>query len=175
MVLRIKEREEAIQIVAMDLQVCGKLCMLHQRDNGVDVEALHDRIHLQQDTGKAPRWDLMGREGCGGGKQVSLLSPKVTGYKRIYRRKKQVGGAARGPRGWGRAQGGRRASLPRGRLVSFLTSTPSTLDCVCSKNHSPEGFIPFGFRLIFLFCETLKQAKKQQFGLGLRLVGQSQK
>ena len=58
--------------------------------------------------------------------------------------------------GGGRAQGGRRASLPRGLLASFLTSTPSPLDHVCSKNHSPEGFIPFGFRLIFLFCETLK-------------------
>ena len=56
----------------------------------------------------------------------------------------------------GRAQGGRRASLPRGRLASFLTSTPSPLDHVCSKNNSPKGFITFGFRLIFLFCETLK-------------------
>ena len=52
--------------------------------------------------------------------------------------------------------GGKRASLPRGHLVSFLTSTPSPLDHICSKNKSPEGFIPFGFRLIFLFCETLK-------------------
>ena len=51
---------------------------------------------------------------------------------------------------------GGRASLPRGLLASFLTSTPSPLDHVCSKNHSPEGFIPFGFGLIFLFCETLK-------------------
>ena len=46
--------------------------------------------------------------------------------------------------------------LPRGRLVDFLTSTPSPLDHVCSKNNSPEGFIHFGFRLIFLFYETLK-------------------
>ena len=68
-------------------------------------------------------------------------------------------------------EGGGRASLPRGRLVASLTSTPSLLDCVCSKNGSPEGFIPFGLRLIFLFCETLKWAKKQQFGLGLRLIG----
>ena len=45
---------------------------------------------------------------------------------------------------------------PRGRLVYFLTSTPSLLDCVCSKNDPREGFIPFGFRSIFLFCETLK-------------------
>ena len=56
----------------------------------------------------------------------------------------------------GRAYPLGRALLPRGLLASFLTSTPSLLGHICSKNNSPEGFIPFGFRLIFLFCETLK-------------------
>ena len=57
----------------------------------------------------------------------------------------------------GRAGGwGTRAPLPRGLLVRCLTSTPSPLDHVCSKNHVPEGFIPFGLRLIFFFCETPK-------------------
>ena len=55
-----------------------------------------------------------------------------------------------------RAQGGRHAPLLRGFLVGCLTSTPSPLDHVCSKNHVPEGFIPFGLNLIFLFCGTLK-------------------
>ena len=55
MVLRIKEREEAIQLLAMDPLVCGKLLMLHQRGNGVDVEALRDRIPLRQDAGKGPK------------------------------------------------------------------------------------------------------------------------
>ena len=64
-----------------------------------------------------------------------------------------------------------RALDPRGRLDCFLTCTPSPLGHVRSKNHAPEGFIPFGLRLIFLFCETLKQAKKQQFALGLGLRG----
>ena len=45
---------------------------------------------------------------------------------------------------------------PRGRLDCFLACTPSPLDHVCSKNHAPEGFIPFGLRLIFIFYETLK-------------------
>ena len=58
--------------------------------------------------------------------------------------------------GGGRAQGGRRAPLPRGLLVGYLTSTPSPLDHVRSENHVPEGFIPFGLRLIFLFDEILK-------------------
>ena len=38
----------------MDPKVCGKLLMLHQRGNGVDVEALRDRTPLQQGTGKGP-------------------------------------------------------------------------------------------------------------------------
>ena len=103
---------------------------------------------------KAPRWDQTGIEGCGSGNRVSWCSTMFSGYMGIYRRKKQVGGAAWGPRGWGHA------SLPLGLLASFLTSTPSPLDHVCSKNNSPNDFIPFGLRLIFLFCETLKQAKK---------------
>ena len=51
------------------------------------------------------------------------------------------------------------ALLPRGRLVASLTSTPSPLDCVCSKKDPREGFVPFGLRLIFLFRETLKQGR----------------
>ena len=50
---------------------------------------------------KAPRWDLTGTEGCGGGKVVSWLPWMFSGYKSIYRRKKYVGGAPWGPRGWG--------------------------------------------------------------------------
>ena len=51
---------------------------------------------------------------------------------------------------------GVRALLSRGGLDCFLTCTPSPLDHVRSKNHAPEGFIPFGLRLIFLFFEILK-------------------
>ena len=39
----------------MDPKVCGKLLMLDWRGNGVDVEALHDRIPLWQDAGKGPK------------------------------------------------------------------------------------------------------------------------
>ena len=37
---------------------------------------------------KAPRWDLTGAEGCGGGKVVSRFPWMFLGYMRIYRRKK---------------------------------------------------------------------------------------
>src|SRR4051812_16669432 len=52
---------------------------------------------------QAPRWDLVDTESCGGG--IRFLAPYlfVWGYVGIYRRKKYVGGASRGPRGRGRA------------------------------------------------------------------------
>ena len=77
---------------------------------------------------KAPRWDLTGTEGCGGG--IRFLAPVliVWGYVCIYRRKKYVGGAPRGPRGRGRALGGR--PHPRDRLFCSLEQGPSLLDHV---------------------------------------------
>ena len=39
----------------MDPKVCGKLLTLHRRGNGVDVEALRDRIPLRQIAGKGPK------------------------------------------------------------------------------------------------------------------------
>ena len=52
---------------------------------------------------QAPRWDLVGTEGCVGG--IRFLAPSliVWGYVGIYRRKEYVGGATKGPRGRGRA------------------------------------------------------------------------
>ena len=50
--MRIKEREDAIELITMDPKVCGKLLTLHRRGNGVDVEALRDQIPLRQDTRK---------------------------------------------------------------------------------------------------------------------------
>ena len=37
---------------------------------------------------KAPIWDLMGTEGCGGGNRISWCSWMFLGYMGIYRRKK---------------------------------------------------------------------------------------
>ena len=50
---------------------------------------------------QAPRWDLTGTEGCGGG--IRVFSPLLmfSGYMDIYRRKEGIGGARGGPRGWG--------------------------------------------------------------------------
>ena len=58
---------------------------------------------------QAPRWDLVGTEGCGGG--IRFLAPYlvVWGYVGIYRSKKHVGEQHGAHEGGGRAQGGRRA------------------------------------------------------------------
>ena len=104
---------------------------------------------------KVPRWDLMGTEGCGGGKVVLWLSLIDLGYKSIYRRKKYFGGATGAHEGGERAYPPGRALLPRGRLVEFQTSTPSILDCFRSNKDHREGFVPFGLRLVFLFCEPI--------------------
>ena len=47
---------------------------------------------------QAPKWDLADTEVCSGG--IRFLAPYlvVWGYIGIYRRKKYVGGAMRGPR-----------------------------------------------------------------------------
>ena len=92
---------------------------------------------------QAPRWDLMDTESCCG--EIRFLAPVliVWGYVGIYRRKEYVGGAqARPPPSW----------LP-GSFLDVGSKSPGS----CSfQNHVPEGFIPFGLRLIFFFCETLK-------------------
>ena len=55
---------------------------------------------------QAPRWDLVDTKSYGSG--IRVLAPVliVWGYVDIYRRKKYVGGASRGPRGRGCALGG---------------------------------------------------------------------
>ena len=73
---------------------------------------------------QAPRWDLVDKESCGGGIRFLAPSPIVWGYVDIYRRKKYVGGASRGPRGRGHAL------HPRGRLMAILTEGPSLLDLI---------------------------------------------
>ena len=94
----------------MDPKVCGKLLTLHQRGYGVDVEALRDRFPSGGAPEKAPRSDLTGTEGCGGGNRVSWCSWMFSGYMDIY-----IGGRSRSVekrgahKGGGRAQGGRHA------------------------------------------------------------------
>ena len=140
----------------MDPKVSSKLLTHHRRGYGVDVEALRDQCPPPAGRQKRPQDGISrvqkvaaveigfrGAPGCFRGIWVY-----IGGRSTLVDLRGAHKGGARLPPG--------RALLPRGLLASFLTSTPSLLDHVCSKNSSPKGFIPFGFRLIFLFYETLK-------------------
>ena len=61
---------------------------------------------------KAPRWDLADTESYGGAIRIFAPYLIVWGYVGIYRRKKYVGGAIGGPRGWRARLGGRHAPYP---------------------------------------------------------------
>ena len=111
---------------------------------------------------QAPRWDLVGTEGCGGG--IRFLAPYliVWGYVGIYRRKEYVGGATGGPRGW-------RARLgvgmpPTSWLPCWLldVGSKSPRSCSVRKSHSRRFhsvWTPFDI----LFLRNSEIGKKQQF------------
>ena len=46
---------------------------------------------------QAPRWDLTGTEGCGGGIRVFSIASMFSRYMGIHRSKEYVGGATWGP------------------------------------------------------------------------------
>ena len=141
----------------MDPKVCGKLLTHHRRSYGVDVGALRDRFPLRRSAGKGPEMVSHGYRRLRRWKKVFRGSPGCFQGIRVYIGERSRSVELRGAHEGGVALGPpRRTALPRGHLAASLTSTPSLLDCVCSKKDPREGFIPFGFRLIFLFCETLK-------------------
>ena len=139
----------------MDPKVCGKLLTTHRRGLGDDVEALRlipppaeHRRRLQDGISQIEKVAAveLGFHG----------SPRWFQGTWVY-----IGGRSRSVDARGAHEGGGvptcrgHAGNPRGRLAC-LTSTPSPPDHVCSKKIAPEGFIPFGLRLIFLFFEILK-------------------
>ena len=65
---------------------------------------------LRQGARTGLDWFLVATEASGGGTPDLLCSLMILGYMEIYRRKKYVRGATRGPRGW------RARPLPRVRL-----------------------------------------------------------
>ena len=60
---------------------------------------------LRQGAGTGLDWLSVAMEASRGGTPDILCSPIVLGYMEIYRRKKYVRGATRGPRGWGAVPG----------------------------------------------------------------------
>ena len=72
---------------------------------------------LWQGAGTGLDWFSVAREASGGGTPDLLCSPIVLGYMEIYRRKKCVKGATRGPRGWRAHPGGGRPCLVASSLI----------------------------------------------------------
>ena len=107
---------------------------------------------------KAPRWDLTGIEACGSGKVFWWMPLMVWEYLGIYSAKIRVGGLPRGPQAKGTPPLGC-ALRGCGSLVTLLALSPNLLGVFWSKKNHREIFIPFGLRLIFLFCKTQKQGK----------------
>ena len=70
---------------------------------------------LRQGAGTGLDWFSVAMEASGGGTPDLLCSPMFLGYMEIYRWKKYVRGATRGPRGW------RARPLARGLLEASLT------------------------------------------------------
>ena len=84
-------------------------------------------------SGRVPEqgrdWFFMAIEACGGGTPDLFCSLMFLGYMDIYRRKKLVRGATRGPRGWGRAQRGQArlpASWPPRSFPDFNSKSPGS-------------------------------------------------
>ena len=119
---------------------------------------------------KAPRWDLADTEGYGGGNCFLLAPWMFSGYVGIYRRKKYVGGATRGPRGW-KARLGVSApptSWPPCWLLDIGSKSPGS----CSVRKScPRRFhsvwTPFDIPVL----RNPKIGKNSNSGLGLLLIG----
>ena len=105
---------------------------------GMMKMATGEGFPLRQGAGIGLDWFSVATEASGGGTPDILCSPIVLGYMEIYRRKKYVRGATRGPRGWRARPGGGPAPLPRGFLEASLTWTPSLPGCFPSKNKFRE-------------------------------------
>ena len=113
---------------------------------------------------KAPRWDLADTEGYGGGNCVSVAPWMFSGYVGLYRRKKYVGGRPRGPRDRGRPP---ISWTPRLLLDLHSKSSGSRSFQKSRSRRFHSVWTPFDIP----FLRNTEIGKKQQYGLGLRLVG----
>ena len=114
---------------------------------------------------QAPRRDLVDTESCGDG--IRFLAPVliVWGYVGIYRRKKYVGGAPRGPRGRGARPRGARPppSLPPHLFLGVGSKSPGSRSVRKSRSRRFHSvWTPFDIS----FLRNPKTGKKQQFWVG---------
>ena len=109
---------------------------------------------------KAPRWDLTGTEGCGGGVRFSWMLLLVWGYVGIYRRKEYVGGATGGPRGWRALPP---TSWPPPLFLDVGSKSPGSYSVRKSRSRRFHSiWTPF----VIPFLRNSEIGKKQQFWVG---------
>ena len=175
MVLRSKKREEAIQLITIDPKVCGKLLTTHRRGKDVDVEALRGRFPLRQNIGEGSKMGSRGYRRLRRWKLCFRCSLDVFGVRRLIYVEEVCWWPPEGPTRQGaRPIGGRPPISWEPRLLLYLHSKSSgscSFQKSCSRRfHSV--WTPFDIPFL---RNTEIGKKKQQYGLGLRLVGQSQK
>ena len=128
----------------MDPKVWSKLITHHRRGHGVDVEALRHQCPLRTSSEKGPKMGSIGYRRLRWWKSSFVAPLEVFGGICVY-----IGGRSR--------SGGHRGAHKKGGAPRcLLTYTPSLPGVFWSKKNHREGFIPFGLRLVFLFCETQK-------------------
>ena len=120
---------------------------------------------------QGPDWFLVATEACGGGTPDLGLFLEVSVFIGIFGVGFTSGGSPGCPRGRGARPGGW-ARLPP--LWAARDSSGPTLLLrgllLVHKKSSKIG-TSIALRLVFLFCKTLKQGKKQKLALGSRLIG----
>ena len=77
--------------------------LLIMENTGMMKMAIGEGFPLRQGAVMDLDWFSVAMEASGDGTRVSWFSLIFLGYMDIYRRKKSVRGAMRGPQGWGRA------------------------------------------------------------------------
>ena len=135
MVLKIKEREEAIQLLAMDPQVCGKLLTHHRKGSKVDEEALRERFPLRQSTGKGLQ--MGSRKNRGLRRRQGFFFWLSNGF-RIFENLQKWNQVKRSHEDPTRHQGAPtrgRVLLPCGGFVNLLASSPSLQDLFCPEKN----------------------------------------
>ena len=166
MVLKKKERDEAIQLLAMHPQVYGEL-LTHQRSgNGVDVDALRDQFPPRQITGKGSQIGFHGNRGSRRRKNIFVALSR--GFRFLGNLQAEEVGQ--------RSHGGPTSLLgapqaaPRGLVACpgalFLGSQAPWVSSVPEKNLF-GGFIPFGLHLIFSSEKGQKHGKNRNWHLAL--------
>ena len=114
----------------------------------------------------APRWDLADTEGYDGGNCIVVAPWMFLGYVGLYRRKKYVGGATGGPRGWGRAWWGRARPPTSWPPVTCLDVGSKSPELYSVKKSRSRMFHSIWTPFDIPFLRNPKTGKKQQFWAG---------